>query len=206
MSKKILSFITLVTLGVTLWGCSSNNSNDKDTSSKNTAKAEKISKNKKSVKKDKSSEKKEVSSSETSSSEASSASTSQESQTSSSESGSQAGGNSQAQASTKTESEQQSKIKPITGINFAIAVADQAFEEVVPDGETFPIQGTDPTSGPNSDGSFTLKTYAGAKGLNVYTLTPLPDGQIKVHAEYGSVQGGEFQDGGTKTIRYNSGN
>lgn len=194
MNKRKVNLLAMAVLGFTLWGCSSNKANDTENkeSSVKTEKKQTQPKKKESKKKFQ----KETSSSSSVSSSSSSVETSQQE--------SKTAVSSQSE-STNTAKSEQSNIKPITDTNFAIAAADQAFEEVAADGDTFPSQGTDPESGPNADGSFTLKTYAGAKGLNVYTLTPLPDGQIKVHAQYGSVQGGEFQDGGTKVITFQSG-
>lgn len=190
MSKKVLSFIALATLGVTLWGCSSNSSKDKDTSSKSTAKSEKVAKNKKVAKKDKGSEKKEVSSSESTSGSENSASQSSESNTTA------------ASSSDKTNSSsntsQAANIKPFgDDPNLALAVAAEAFETAQ---RSYSMEDIDPSSGPQSDGSYILKIYSGAKGLDVYTLKPLPDNKVSVNAKYGSVQGGEFQDAGTKTV------
>ncbi|HIW89032.1 MAG TPA: DUF4767 domain-containing protein [Candidatus Ligilactobacillus excrementipullorum] len=88
-------------------------------------------------------------------------------------------------------------IKPITDRSEAIAIASKAFSSV--EGHTAE-NNIEPSTGPEPDGSYILKTYSGAKGLDIYTIKPLADNKAAVNARYGSVQGGEFNDAGTKIV------
>ncbi|MDN3985708.1 hypothetical protein [Lactiplantibacillus plantarum] len=43
-----------------------------------------------------------------------------------------------------------------------------------------------------SNGGFEVDTYSGAKGEDIFTLTPSTDGTVKITAVYGTLDGGSF--------------
>lgn len=44
----------------------------------------------------------------------------------------------------------------------------------------------------NDNHKLVISAYAGAKGINYFTLTPSGSNQVKIHAEFGTLDGGKF--------------
>lgn len=106
---------------------------------------------------------------------------------------------SQSDSSNNKQAKGNSGAKPIANADEALQIAQAAFDYA--QGKTTDTtKSMDPSSGPNSDGSFTLKLYAGAKGLDVYTVKPLANNKVSVSVKFGSIQGGPFSDPETKVI------
>lgn len=174
--KKLVMFGLVAVLGSGLMACGNGQAAEKQSSSSHSASAKVATK--------KSSSSKKASSASKASASSSSASSSSVVASSSASSTAAASTSSSAVASSSSSQ----AIQPITRTEAVSLVGRGGFADFHYD--QVAAQSTESHALPN--GGYALMTFPGAKGQDIFTLTPRADGTVNITAQYGSLDGGGF--------------